>query len=97
LRCTYVDEIHGEHGQVLVEEVDATLVDTLGNLLADLVRASTVNHVQSCPAVLGLGTRRSTDEERVLELALEIILLDVIGHVSRHLPIVTALAIALFD
>jgi hypothetical protein len=85
---TYVDKIGREHGQVLVEEVDAARVDTLGDILADLVRASSVDHVERSPSVLGLGTSRGTDKERVLHLALEVVLLDIVGHSSRNLPII---------
>lgn len=73
---------------MLVEEVDAARVDALGNVLADLVRASAVDHVESGPSVLSLGTGRGANEERVLELALEVVLLDIVGHGDRDLPIV---------
>ena len=62
---------------MLVEKVDIAVVDALGDLLADLVRATAFDHVESCPAVLGLSTRRGTDEKVVLELALEVVLLNV--------------------
>jgi hypothetical protein len=39
-----------EHGQVFVSEADATGVDTLLNILADLMRVSSVNHVQLGPS-----------------------------------------------
>lgn len=74
---------------MLVEEVDAARVDALGNVLADLVRASAVDHVEGGPSVLSLGTGRGANEERVLELALEVVLLDIVGHGDRDLPIVT--------
>jgi hypothetical protein len=63
---------------MLIEELDVAIVDALGNLLADLVRASALNHVQSRPAVLRLCAGRSANEECVFQLALEAILLDVI-------------------
>lgn len=85
---TYVDEIGGEHGQVLVEKVDTARVNTLGDVLADLMRASSVDHVERSPSVLGLGTSRCTDKERVLHLALEVVLLDIVGHSRRNHPIV---------
>ena len=87
IAAAYVDEISGEHGQMLVEEVDATLVDTLGNVLADLMGRTTVDHVESSPAVLSLGTSGGTDEKAVLELALEGVLLDVVSEHSRDLPV----------
>ena len=79
---------------MLVEEVDATLVDALGNVLADLVRSATGDHVESSPAVLGLGAGRGTDEEAVLELALEAVLLDVVSEHSRDLPVAHGLALS---
>lgn len=71
---------------MLIEKVDATLVDSLGDGLADLVGASPLDHVQLRPAVLGLDTGRGTDEEVVLELALEVVLLDVIGQEGGNFP-----------
>lgn len=62
---TYVDQIRREHAQMLVEEVDLTIVDTLGNLLADLVRAPAINHVQFSPAVLCFRAGRSADKQGV--------------------------------
>lgn len=85
-RGTYVDEINREHGQMLVEEVDAPLVDTLGDGLSDLVRAPALNHVEAGPPVLRLGARRRADEERVAELALEVVLLDVVGEEGGDFP-----------
>ena len=68
--ASYVDKIDGEHGQVLVEEVDAALVDTLGNGLADLMGTPALDHIKSRPAVLGLGSGRGSDKKAVLELSL---------------------------
>ena len=42
---------------MLIEEFDLSGIDTLGNLLADLVRTPTLDHIQSSPAVLRLGAR----------------------------------------
>lgn len=42
---------------MFIEELDLTVVDPLGNLLADLVRASAFDHVQPSPAVLCLRAR----------------------------------------
>ena len=81
---------------MLVEKADASSVDSLGNILADLVRASSVDHVESSPSVLRLGTCRGADKEGVLHLALEVVLLDVVGHGSWDLPIGVVSSIALF-
>lgn len=79
-------KVDGEHGQMLVEEVDAALVDALGDILADLVRRPSLDHVEGSPAVLGLGTGRGADEEAVLELSLEVVLLDMVGEENGNLP-----------
>lgn len=47
---------------MLVEEFDPALVDALGDGLADLVRAAALYHIQSRPAVLGLGSGGGSDE-----------------------------------
>ena len=84
---THVDEVDGEHGQMLVEEVDAALVDALGDGLADLVRAPPLNHVETGPPVLRLGAGRRADEEAVAQLALQVVLLDVVGEERGDLPV----------
>lgn len=71
---------------MLVEELDLAIVDSLGNLLADLVRATALDHVQTGPAVLSVGTGRSTHEQVVLQLSLKVILLDMVGESSGHDP-----------
>ena len=43
--------------KVLVEELDVAVVDSLCDILADLVGASPLNHVVARPSVLGLGAR----------------------------------------
>lgn len=72
---------------MFVEEVDATLVDALGDGLANLVRAPALDHIQSRPTVLCLGSGGSSDEETVPELSLEVVLLDVICQEGGNLPI----------
>ena len=51
---------------MLVEKLDVAIVDTFGNLLADLMRRSTFNHIQTSPSVLSLSARRGTDKQIVL-------------------------------
>ena len=53
-----VHQINGKHAQVLVKELDVAIVDSFCNLFADLVRASSFDHVQTCPSVLCLRPRR---------------------------------------
>lgn len=71
---------------MLVEEFDPSLIDALGNLLADLVRGTPFNHIQPRPSILRLGARRSADEQRVLELPLQVVLLHMVGKGRRNLP-----------
>lgn len=71
---------------MLVEEVDVTIVDSLCDLLAHLMRRPALDHVKTCPSILSLSTRRGANEEIVLELALEVVLLDMIGKRSWDFP-----------
>jgi hypothetical protein len=85
--ATYINQVNREHGQMLVEKVDLALIDTLGDGLADLVRAATVDHVQTRPAVLRLASRRGSHKERVSELALEVVLFDMVRQKRGHFPV----------
>lgn len=80
-----VDEVGRTHGKVLVEELDVAVVDALCDVLANLVRASPLDHVVARPSVLGLGAGRCADEEVVLQLALQAVLLDMVGQCSGSL------------
>lgn len=71
---------------MLIEELHLTRIDALGDLLADLMRTPTLDHVETRPAVLGLRARRRADEEGVLQLALERVLLDVVRQRRGNLP-----------
>ena len=51
-----IHEIDGKHAQMLIEELYIAIVDTLCNLFTDLMWCSALDHVQSCPSVLGLGS-----------------------------------------
>jgi hypothetical protein len=72
---------------MLVEELDVAIVDTLSNLLTNLMRRPALDHVQSCPSVLCLGARRCANEKIVLELALQAVLLDMVGEGSWDFPV----------
>jgi hypothetical protein len=63
---------------MFIEKLDLTIVDSLGDFLSDLMRAATLNHVQACPAVLGISAGGSTDEQVILQLSLEVVLLDMV-------------------
>lgn len=71
---------------MLIKELDLTNIDTLGNLLADLMRTPPFNHVQPRPPVLCLRARGGTNEQGVLQLSLEVVLLDMISESGRHFP-----------
>jgi hypothetical protein len=86
-RATYVDQVHGEHRQVLVEKVDSAVVDPFGNCLANLVRRSALNHIQASPSVLGLSTRGCPNEQAISQLPLQVVLLYVVGEVGGDLSI----------
>ena len=80
----YVEEILREHGEMLVKELDAALVDSLGDGLSDLMGRPALNHVQLGPTVLSLSAGGGADEKVVLHLALEVVLLDMVGHRDGH-------------
>jgi hypothetical protein len=82
----YVYQVNRKHGQMFVEELDPALIDALGNFLADLVRRPPLDHIKSCPSVFRLGSRRRTDEQRVLQLSLQVILLHMIGEGGGYFP-----------
>lgn len=69
-RCSLSVEV--EKGCFLgcTQKIDPALVDTLGDLLANLMRTPPFDHIQPCPSILCLCTRRSTNKEGVLELPL---------------------------
>jgi len=52
-----VHQVHRKHAQMFVEELDVSVVDTLCDLLSDLMRSSALDHVQLGPSVLGLCAR----------------------------------------
>ena len=52
-----VHEIHWKHAQMLVEELDVASIDSPCDLLANLMRAPSFNHVQTRPAIFGLCPR----------------------------------------
>jgi hypothetical protein len=72
---------------MLIKELDPPLIDTLRNLLANLMRRSSLDHIQSRPSVLSLRTRRCTNKEVVFELALQAIAFDMIRESGRDFPI----------
>ena len=74
---------------MLVEELDVAIVDAFCNLLADLMRRPTLDHVQTSPSVLSLSARRGTDKEIILHLALKVVLFYMIGQGGRDLPVAT--------
>jgi len=72
---------------MLVEELDVAVVDAFCNLLADLMRRPTLNHVQTSPSVLSLSARRGTDKEIILHLSLKVVLFHMVGQGGRDLPV----------
>jgi hypothetical protein len=72
---------------MLIKEIDLAVVDTLGNFLSNLMRASTTDHVQLRPSVFSLGSRGGSDEETVFQLSLEIVFLDMVGKHGWNFPV----------
>lgn len=68
---------------MLVEELDITIVDALCNFLTYLMRRTALDHVIAGPSVFSFGPRGRAYEEVVLELALEVILFNMVGKGSR--------------
>ena len=71
---------------MLVEEFDVAVVDTLGNILADLMRRAALDHIQAGPPILSLGTGGGADEEIVFQFTLESIFFDMVGQCSWNFP-----------
>lgn len=71
---------------MLIEELNVAVVDSLGNLFSDLVRAATLDHVQLRPAVLRLGAGGRAHKQVVLELSLQVILLDMVCESNGDFP-----------
>lgn len=67
---------------MLVEEFDVAVVDTLGNILADLMRRAALDHVQAGPPILSFGTGGGANEEIVFQFTLESVSLDMVGQCS---------------
>lgn len=75
---TNVDKIRRKHAKMLIKKLNIARIDSLCNLLSDLVRASPLNHIEPGPAVLGLGAGGGSDEQAVFEFALEVVFFDVV-------------------
>lgn len=67
---------------MLVEEFDVAVVDTLGNIFADLMRRAALDHVQAGPPILSFGTGGGANEEIVFQFTLESVSLDMVGQCS---------------
>jgi hypothetical protein len=64
---------------MFIEKLDVAIVDALGNFFANLMRRPALDHVQACPSVLRLSARRSANEEVILELALKVVVFNMVG------------------
>lgn len=72
---------------MFIKELDLTTVDSLGNFLSNLVRTSSLDHVESRPTILRLCTGRRPDEKGVFQLTLQVVLLDVVRQCSGDFPV----------
>lgn len=64
---------------MLIEELDVSIVNAPGDLFPYLMRRPALNHIQTRPSVLSFRARRRADKEVVLEFALEVVLLNMVG------------------
>lgn len=71
---------------MLIKELNLPTINPLRNLLSNLMRRPSFNHIQPGPPILRLRTRRRADEKIVLELTLKSILLDVVRQRRWNLP-----------
>ena len=69
---------------MFIKELDIAIVNALGNLLADLMRAPPLDHVQPRPSIFSLRSRRRADEEIILEFTLQSVLLNMVGKSCWH-------------
>ena len=79
-----VADVLGEVTEVLVAHADPAGVDSLGDVLAGLVRPAAVDHVQGGPTIFSLSTDRGTDEEVELQLTLQVVGFDVISQCDGY-------------
>ena len=82
---THVNQVHGEHAKMLVEEVYPAFIDPFCNIFPNLMRTPTLDHVQPCPSIFCLGSAGRSNKQGILELPLEVILLHVVGKGCGHL------------
>ena len=82
---THVHQVHGEHAEMLVEEVYPALIDASCNILPNLMRTSPLYHIQSSPSIFCLRSTGSSHKEGVLELPLKVVLLHIVGKRCGHL------------
>ena len=75
---TNVDKVRRKHAKMLIKKLNIASIDSLCNLLPNLVRAPPLYHVESGPTVLGLGAGGGSDEQAVFEFALEVVFFDVV-------------------
>jgi len=58
-----IHQIHRKHAQMLVEELYIAVVDSLRDLLTDLMRRPPLDHIETGPSVLSLCAGGGPDEE----------------------------------
>lgn len=73
-----------EHGQMLISKSDTTFIDTLLDVLANLMGITTINHIKLGPTILTFSTRGSTNKEIKLHFTLKVVLFDMISQSNRN-------------
>ena len=64
---------------MLVEKMYPAFVDAFCNLFANLMRTSTLDHVQSCPSILRLCSAGRSHKQGEFQLPLQVVLFDMVG------------------
>jgi hypothetical protein len=63
---------------MLIEKLDVAVIDSSGDVLADLVGGPPLDHIETRPSVFGFGARRSADEEVEFEFTLQIVFFNMV-------------------
>lgn len=78
-----VGQVLWEHGQMLIEEQGSVVVDGLCDWLTNLMRGSSVDHVQVGPSGF-FWTGGGTDEQVEAQFAFQVVLFHVVGQCGRN-------------
>jgi hypothetical protein len=72
---------------MFVKELDVPIVNSLRNGFPNLMRGPSFDHIQCRPAVFRLSSRARTHEQGIFQLALQVVLFDMICEHCRDFPV----------